>query len=98
MASSILASATEKVHETLGDRNKKVADLTAATKDVHDKSHRITTDYGVKQTNTDHWLSVTSEDQQGPLLLEDSHAREKVCSPKSEKKGITKSLTGQDPS
>ncbi|KAF1998615.1 catalase [Amniculicola lignicola CBS 123094] len=78
MASSILASATEKVQETLGERSKKVADLSAATKDVGDKSHRITTDFGVKQTNTDHWLTVSSEDHTGPTLLEDSHGREKI--------------------
>jgi catalase len=62
-------------------QNQKVAALAADTKDVHEKSHRITSDYGVKQSNTDHWLSVSSEDKSGPMLLEDAFAREKVHIP-----------------
>lgn len=79
MASSILAQATEKVKDMAGEKNQKIADLSTATKDVHDKSWRITSDYGVKQNNTDHWLTVASEDKTGPMLLEDPFAREKVC-------------------
>jgi hypothetical protein len=63
-----------------GEKSQKIADLAANTKDVHDPSYRITSDYGVKQTNTDDWLAVVSDDQQGPQLLEDSFGREKVCS------------------
>ncbi|KAF2681070.1 catalase-domain-containing protein [Lentithecium fluviatile CBS 122367] len=61
-----------------GEKNQKIADLATATKDVHDKSWRITSDYGVKQNNTDHWLSVASEDKTGPMLLEDPFGREKI--------------------
>lgn len=80
MASTILAQATDKVKEMAGTQNKKVADLAKETKDVHDDSWRITSDYGVKQNNTDHWLGVNSEDKTGPMLLEDPFGREKVCS------------------
>ena len=79
MASQILASVSEKAQQAMSSEpNAKLAYLAQNTKDAHDKSYRITTDYGVKQTNTDDWLSVSNEDQQGPLLLEDSHGREKV--------------------
>jgi hypothetical protein len=42
------------------------------------KDSRITSDFGAKQSNTDDWLRVNREDQIGPMLLEDSFAREKV--------------------
>lgn len=42
------------------------------------KNSRITTDYGVKQSNTDNWLRVNRPDQTGPMLLEDPNGREKV--------------------
>nr|AAG53519.1 CAT2 catalase [Fulvia fulva] len=47
-------------------------------KDYHEPSNRITTDYGVKQHNTDDWLKIASEDKTGPMLLEDHAAREKI--------------------
>ncbi|KAF2787870.1 catalase-domain-containing protein [Melanomma pulvis-pyrius CBS 109.77] len=79
MASEILASATEKVKDTMsGQSSKKTTDLQKNTKDVHDKNWRITSDYGVKQANTDEWLTVTSEDKTGPMLLEDNFGREKI--------------------
>jgi catalase len=81
MASSIIANVSEKAKEAIGsESSKKIAQLSANTKDVHDKSWRITSDFGVKQTNTDHWLGVASEDKQGPMLLEDHAGREKVQS------------------
>lgn len=43
-----------------------------------DSSNRITTDYGVKQSNTDDWLRVATEDKTGPSLLEDHAGREKI--------------------
>jgi catalase len=80
MASTILASVTEKTKDAMSsERSTKVAQLSSVTKDVHDKSSRITTDYGVKQNNTDDWLKVATEDKNGPSLLEDPFAREKVC-------------------
>ena len=38
----------------------------------------LTSDYGVKQPTHDEWLSATTGDRQGPLLLEDNFGREKV--------------------
>ena len=61
-----------------GAQDKKLAQLSADTKDVNDPSYRITSDYGVKQHDTDHWLAAVSEDKQGPQLLEDPFGREKV--------------------
>jgi len=48
------------------------------TKDAMDTSYRLTTDYGVKQSNTDQWLRVVNENRTGPALLEDSAGREKI--------------------
>jgi catalase len=42
------------------------------------KDTRISTDFGVKQSNTDDWLRVNRPDQIGPMLLEDNASREKV--------------------
>ena len=79
MASSILAGVKETAKNTMSSQqSSKINDLSRDTKDVHDKSNRITSDYGVKQTNTDDWLKVASEDKTGPMLLEDPFAREKV--------------------
>lgn len=79
MASQLLAQASDKVKTMTGKETQKVANLGHDMKDVNDKSWRITTDYGVKQTNTDDWLRVASEEKTGPMLLEDHFAREKVC-------------------
>lgn len=43
-------------------------------------SDRLTSDFGVKQNNTDVWLHASTGDRQGPALLEDNFAREKVRS------------------
>lgn len=59
-------------------QNSKVADLSKDTKDSHDPNEKLTTDWGSKVSDTDHWLTVSTEDQYGPALLEDGHAREKV--------------------
>lgn len=61
-----------------GTESAKIAQLAADTKDVKDKGARITSDYGVRQTNTDDWLKVHSEDRTGPMLLEDAFGREKI--------------------
>lgn len=79
MASEILGQVTEKAKGLVGEKSTKVAQLAEVTKDVHDDQWRITSDYGVKQNNTDDWLTVGNDDQTGPLLLEDHFAREKVC-------------------
>lgn len=79
MASTILSNITDRTKEAMSSEcSKKVEQLTSVTKDVHDKSSSITTDYGVKQSNTDDWLKVGTEEKNGPSLLEDAFAREKI--------------------
>jgi catalase len=58
--------------------NAKVASMSGNMKDYMDSNNRITTDYGVKQTNTDDSLRVASADKTGPVLLEDHAGREKI--------------------
>ncbi|KAG9996287.1 catalase, partial [Aureobasidium melanogenum] len=58
--------------------NAKVAAMSGNMKNYMDSNNRITTDYGVKQTNTDDWLRVASGDKTGPALLEDHASREKI--------------------
>ena len=48
------------------------------TIDSHDTNARITTDWGEKIGNTDHWLAISNEDRYGSTLLEDGHGREKI--------------------
>ena len=62
-----------------GEKGAKVVQLSSVTKDVHDENARITSDFGVKQSNTDDRLKVVDEDKTGPILLEDSFTRERVC-------------------
>lgn len=81
MASQILGNVAEKAKAMTGAKSQKIVDLAADTKDVNDDSWRITSDAGVKQTNTDDWLTVSTEDRAGPQLLEDHFAREKVRGP-----------------
>ncbi|KUI55594.1 Catalase-1 [Cytospora mali] len=61
----------------MGSQGDKIADLQKDTVQPSEDT-RITSDYGVKQNNTDHWLSVTNEDHTGPALLEDPFGREKI--------------------
>ena len=78
MASHILANVAEKTKDAMSAKSVKLAQLESVTKDVHATGQTITSDYGVKQTNTDAWLKVVSEDKNGPSLLEDPFGREKV--------------------
>ncbi|KAK7186909.1 catalase-domain-containing protein [Paraphaeosphaeria sporulosa] len=78
MASSILSQGKEKIQEAMSAKDTKAAQLAANTKDVHDPSYRITSDWGTKQSNTDDWLKVATEDKTGPMLLEDGFSREKI--------------------
>ena len=59
-------------------QNPKLADLAKDTTHYDSSKEKLTTDWGNKVSNTDHWLSVSTEDKQGPALLEDGHGREKV--------------------
>jgi hypothetical protein len=74
----MLSSAPTLFGSKGGDGDAKQKDLARDTKDYNDKSYRVTTDYGVKQSNNDDWLKVVKDDQQGPMLLEDPVGREKV--------------------
>ena len=57
---------------------RKLDDMAKDTVNYHDEKNKLTTDYGVKLSNTDDWLKVASEDKTGPMLLEDPFGREKV--------------------
>lgn len=72
--STIVARAEHAVKGSQGD---KIKDLAQETKEISNKD-RLTTDYGVKQSTADDWLKITGEDKQGPALLEDPFARERV--------------------
>ena len=62
--------------------NPKLAQLSQDTVNYDaSQNARLTTDFGTKVNNTDHWLSVSTEDHYGPSLLEDGHGREKVGIP-----------------
>ena len=69
----------DRVASAIGTQgSKKQQDMAKDTKDAMDTSYRLTTDYGVKQSNTDQWLRVVNENRTGPALLEDSAGREKI--------------------
>lgn len=79
MASAV-ASGLSKVVNMDGAAidNPKLADMSKDTVNSQDSNARITTDWGQKVSNTDHWLAVSTEDKYGATLLEDGHGREKV--------------------
>lgn len=54
MASNLVSSGLEKLQERLDGsiEGSKLSDLRKDLKDYHDPQNRITTDYGVKQSNT----------------------------------------------
>lgn len=75
---SIIPDALHAAQKTImGSQGDKIADLSKDTIEPT-KDTRITSDYGVRETNTDHWLSVTNDQHTGPALLEDTFGREKV--------------------
>ncbi|KAJ5892869.1 hypothetical protein N7504_009560 [Penicillium tannophilum] len=55
----------------------KFSDMEKDTVDVFAKQH-MTTDYGIKISDPDHWLRTVSDKNTGPSLLEDQIAREKI--------------------
>lgn len=72
-----MSSVTSAIKQafTTATSTAKVADL---QRDIVDPSvHGLTTDHGVKVSNTDDWLKVT-EGKAGPSLLEDQISREKI--------------------
>lgn len=70
-------SASHKINDVTTTNNK-ILDLWPNTIDAMKSSNRMATDHGVKVQDTDHWLRVVSDKQQGPSLLEDQIAREKI--------------------
>ncbi|KAF4967905.1 hypothetical protein FZEAL_10464 [Fusarium zealandicum] len=64
-------------HVVMGYKSDKIDQLKTNMVEPNEKS-RITSDFGTKQSNTDHWLRVNREDQTGPSLLEDHFGREKI--------------------
>lgn len=79
MAPGILETASQTVQSGLGI-NMKQQDLAKNTVEPTSKD-RLTSDFGVKSSNTDVWLSASTGDRQGPALLEDNFAREKAGDP-----------------
>jgi catalase len=65
-------------HVVMGSGDAKSAQLAKSTV-TPDAESRMTSDYGVRQSNADDWLRVATDDRIGPMLLEDPFAREKVC-------------------
>ncbi|KAJ5225468.1 Catalase A [Penicillium chermesinum] len=66
---------TTKARSTVADS--KVADMQHDTIEINNKQH-MTTDYGIKISDPDHWLRVVNDKNTGPSLLEDQIAREKI--------------------
>lgn len=61
-----------------GGVDAKQAQLHRFSVDPPSKDKHSTTAWGLGVTDQDNWLSITSEDQTGPQLLEDHIAREKI--------------------
>ena len=77
---SVLGGTVQKAGEALSggvSSNKKVDDMKRDYRNV-DSTQPLTSDFGVKQTSHDIWLSASTGDRQGPQLLEDNISREKV--------------------
>lgn len=77
---SVLGGTVQKAGEAISgaiSSNKKTADMKKDLRPVT-SSDFLTSDFGVKQTSHDNWLSASTGEKQGPALLEDNFAREKV--------------------
>ena len=74
-----MTSIMQKVQQAvMGGQGNKVHDLQRDIRE-NDDNVRMTSDFGVRQGDTDDWLKVVNEDHTGPMLLEDVFGREKVC-------------------
>ncbi|KAI5807620.1 catalase-like domain-containing protein [Peziza echinospora] len=69
--------AMDAAHSMTG-YNAKEKDLEKNTRIANDPNRAMTTDFGVNVDNTDVWLKVAGSQRQGPMLLEDAVAREKL--------------------
>ncbi|TVY89553.1 Catalase [Lachnellula willkommii] len=88
---NVLDGARQKAGEavtSIMSTNKKTADMKPNMVEPTSSDH-LTSDFGVKQNNTDIWLHASTGDRQGPALLEDNFAREKA-SPNLQKLWIMK--------
>jgi len=68
--SAALSTGLEKLQSTLDGSTEgaKIQQLAKDTKNVHDPKAKITTDFGMKVSNTDDWLKVATEDKTGYAL------------------------------
>jgi catalase len=73
-----LGKASEAVTGAVAS-NKKSADMAPEISEPS-SSIPLTSDYGVKNTSHDIWLSASTGDRKGPALLEDNFGREKASS------------------
>ncbi|KAG2414948.1 catalase A [Aspergillus terreus] len=71
-----LQKAQQKVQD-VSSKDKKVVDLEPDTVNVH-TDQPMTTDHGVRISNTDNWLRAVDNQHSGPSMLEDQIAREKI--------------------
>jgi len=74
--------AGDAIQDSAGFGNSKVASIKGDIVDGHIKSQKMTTDFGVgmPEAAANAWLKVVDNDagKQGPMLLEDSIARERI--------------------
>jgi hypothetical protein len=77
LVSDGLQKSTGAVGGHLGAEPAKIKDLQCDVRETSSADQPITTDYGIRVSNTDNWLKVATEQATGPLLLEDPIAREK---------------------
>lgn len=69
-------SATRKINDVT-TTNEKILDMYPNTVNVR-QDKTMTTDFGTKINDGDHWLKVVGKEGHGPSLLEDQIARERV--------------------
>lgn len=77
MATTAAAEAAAEAKANAMSADGKFADMKKDTVEINGKQH-MTTDYGIKISDPDHWLRVASDSSTGPMLLEDQIAREKI--------------------
>lgn len=82
-------SATRKAGD-VSTTNDKILDMNPNIVDVH-QNKTMTTDFGTKINDGDHWLKIVGKTGNGPSLLEDQIARERV-SPRLLEISISKCL------
>ncbi|GMF78201.1 unnamed protein product [Aspergillus oryzae] len=77
---NIVAGGLHKVQEAVqgaASKDKKLVDLAPDTHNVQSSKEPLTTDHGVRISDTDHWLKEVNDNHTGPMMLEDQIAREK---------------------